>query len=295
MGDYVVLMGRETTFACASDLSASCFICSLEVTASIAALLFDYCLTFDSEVRWTWGRKWGIVRIAFVISRYTPIATIVMYLYYILDSGGIRNPGMYIAINGTLSTCNAAAADAMLVARAQAFCQWGVRTLIAIILLCTAIIVVALTIIYVVTSKPGDAYVFEGEEYVSIAYGLGMVYQLLLMSLILHKRFKFYRQNTTPLVTNVYRDGVIYVLCIALASMVNCIGIAVLPVNNIMLSQRSPQAVVYSVISSRILFNLRETSESQDDVVISLGMVFSQPVGISSTMDHLELEVIETA
>ncbi|KAG1867640.1 hypothetical protein C8R48DRAFT_772126 [Suillus tomentosus] len=196
---------------------------------TISPQLFDYCLTFDSEVRWTWGRKWGIVRIAFVISRYIPIVTIVMYLYYILESGGIQNPGMYIAINGTLSTVNAAAADVMLVVRAQAFCRWGVRTLIAITLLITAIITVALTIIYVVTSKPGDAYVYEGEEYVSIAYGLGMVYQLLLMSLILHKRFKFYQQDTTPLVANVYRDGAIYVLCIALASMVNCIGIAVLP------------------------------------------------------------------
>ncbi|KAG1816984.1 hypothetical protein EV424DRAFT_1409024 [Suillus variegatus] len=217
-----------------------------------------------------------------------------MYLYYILESGGIPNPGMYIAINGTLSTFNAAAADVMLVVRAQAFCRWGVRTLIAITLLITAIIAVALTIIYVVTSKPGDAYVFEGEEYVSIAYGLGMVYQLLLMSLILHKRFKFYQQETTPLVANVYRDGVIYVLCIALASMVNCIGIAVLPEPYTFLFY-SPQAVVYSVISSRILFNLRETSESQDDVVFSLGMVFSPPVGMPSTVDHLELEVIETA
>lgn len=128
----------------------------------------------------------------------------------------------------------------------------------------------------------------------SIAYGLSMVYQLLLMSLILHKRFKFYQRDTTPLVANVYRDGVIYVLCIALASMVNCIGIAVLPEPYTFLFY-SPQAVVYSVISSRILFNLRETSESQDDVVFSLGMVFSQPVGMPSTVDHLELEVIETA
>lgn len=62
----------------------------------ISLQLFDYCITFDSEVsmfwwlcasltwcqvRWVWGRKWGIVRIAFVISRYVPIVTFVMYLY----------------------------------------------------------------------------------------------------------------------------------------------------------------------------------------------------------------------
>ncbi|KAG1843628.1 hypothetical protein C8R48DRAFT_545045, partial [Suillus tomentosus] len=46
--------------------------------------LFDFCITFDSEVRWTWGRKWEIMRIAFVISRYLPIASVAMYLYLLL-------------------------------------------------------------------------------------------------------------------------------------------------------------------------------------------------------------------
>ncbi|KAG1719398.1 hypothetical protein EDD22DRAFT_939886 [Suillus occidentalis] len=79
----------------------------------ISLQLFDYCITFDSEVRWVWGRKWGIVRIAFVISRYVPIATFVMYLYYTVKSplGGIPKPGRYIAVDGTLNTLNAAAAD----------------------------------------------------------------------------------------------------------------------------------------------------------------------------------------
>ncbi|KAG2136346.1 uncharacterized protein EDB93DRAFT_784782 [Suillus bovinus] len=284
MDDYVVLMERETTIAYVE-------------AASTAALLFDYCLTFDSEVRWTWGRKWGIVRIAFVISRYVPIATCIMYLYYMLESprGRIPDPGRYIAINGTMSTFNAAAADVMLLARAQAFCGWGIKVLFATVLLSTAIIAVALTFIYVVTSKPSDAYGnFEGEKYLSIAYGLLMVYQLVLMSLILHKRFKFYRRESTPLVTNVYRDGVIYVLCIALASMVNCIGIAVLPQPYTFLFY-SPQAVVHSVLSSRILFNLRETSEWWDDVEISFGTIFSRPIRFPSSVDHVELDIIDTA
>lgn len=132
MGDYVVLIGRQTTIAYVE-------------AASTAALLFDYCITFDSEVRWVWGRKWGIVRIAFVISRYVPIATFVMYLYYTVKSplGGIPKPGRYIAVNGTLSTLNAAAADVMFVARTQAFCGWGKGILIAITLFSTVIFVLS--------------------------------------------------------------------------------------------------------------------------------------------------------
>ncbi|KAG2130690.1 hypothetical protein DEU56DRAFT_464726 [Suillus clintonianus] len=223
MGDYVVtvLLERLTTVAYVE-------------AASTAALLFDFCITFDSEVRWTWGRKWGIVRIAFVISRYLPIATCVMYLYYTVMStrGGIPNTERYYAINGAMNTLCAAASDTLLVARTHAFCGWGKRVLIAISLICVAMIAIALTITNVATSKVGNSTSIQGGQYtstVSIIYGLLMIYQLVLMSLTLHKRFNFYREENTPLIATVYRDGVIYMLCIVLASMVNCVGIAVLP------------------------------------------------------------------
>lgn len=78
MGDYV------------PDSNGLQTVAYVEV-ASTAALLFDFCITFGSEVRWTWGRKWGIVRIAFVISRYLPVASFAMSVYYAIEStrGGI--------------------------------------------------------------------------------------------------------------------------------------------------------------------------------------------------------------
>lgn len=102
--------------------------------ASTAALLFDFCLTFDSEVRWTWRRKWGIMRIAFVISRYLPIGTAAMYLYYGVGSthGETPNSGTYMVVIGTMNALGAAAADVMLAAMVHAFCGHEKRTLIAI-------------------------------------------------------------------------------------------------------------------------------------------------------------------
>lgn len=157
-------------------------------------------------------------------------------------------------------------------------------------------ITVTLIIINVVTRKPGNAirYGSEGEEHaniVSIAYGLLMIYQLVLMSLTLHKRFNFYRQESTPLVVTVYRDGVIYMLCIVLASMVNCIGIAVLPSPYTFIFY-GPQSVAHSVLASRILFNLRATHESQDNVINGLGTYLAQPIRTPSRVDHIELEDI---
>lgn len=123
----------------------------------------------------------------------------------------------------------------------------------------------------------------------SIAYGLLMIYQLVLMSLTLHKRFNFYRQESTPLVVTVYRDGVIYMLCIILASMINCIGIVVLPSPYTFIFY-GPQSVVHSVLASRILFNLRAANESHDNVINGLGTYLAQPIRTPSRVDHLELK-----
>ncbi|KAG2130691.1 hypothetical protein DEU56DRAFT_464700 [Suillus clintonianus] len=266
--------------------------------ASTAALLFDFCITFDSEVRWTWRRKWGIVRMAFVISRYMPIATFIMQLYYTVESthGGISHPGRYIVINGTMNILGSVAADALLVARTHAFCAWGKSILIAISLFNMVIVATTLKILHDLASEPGNSIrygVFQGEQRVSIVYGLLAIYQLVLMSLTLHKRFKFYRQENenTPLVATVYRDGVIYMLCIALTSMANCVGMVMLPLSYTFLFY-CPQAVVHSVLASRILFNLRATNESQDIVVngpAALGMFIAQPIQTPSGVDYLEL------
>ncbi|KIJ11468.1 hypothetical protein PAXINDRAFT_34215, partial [Paxillus involutus ATCC 200175] len=48
------------------------------------AKLFDYCLTFSSEVHHVWGRKWDITRIVFTISRYLPFIASAMTCYVIL-------------------------------------------------------------------------------------------------------------------------------------------------------------------------------------------------------------------
>ncbi|KIK81727.1 hypothetical protein PAXRUDRAFT_832652 [Paxillus rubicundulus Ve08.2h10] len=54
--------------------------------AAVAAFLFDYCLTFSSEVHHVWGRKWEMTRIVFTISRYLPFVASAMTCYSSLPS-----------------------------------------------------------------------------------------------------------------------------------------------------------------------------------------------------------------
>ncbi|KIK39659.1 hypothetical protein CY34DRAFT_321718 [Suillus luteus UH-Slu-Lm8-n1] len=133
-------------------------------------------------------------------------------------------------------------------------------------------------------SESGDSTgVFEEGQYSSIIYGLLMLVELVLMTLTLYKRSKFYQLGDSPLVTTLCRDGVLYMLCITLVSMANCISIALLPASYTALLA-GPQLVTHSVLASRILFNLRATSDlSLQDVVTDeltslKSEVVSQPI-----------------
>ncbi|KAG2343416.1 hypothetical protein BDR05DRAFT_962944 [Suillus weaverae] len=277
-----------------ADLSRRQTMAYIEVI-STAALLFDFCITFDSEVRWTWRRKWGIVRIAFVISRYLPIVGVIMYLYYTIESThrGILNPRVFIALNGTIGTLGSAAADVLLVARTYVFCGGEKRILIVISSFGMATIAAMLTIINMVASKSGNPKCGGWQGQQIVIYSLQLIFQLVLMFLTLYKRFKFYRMENSQLATTIYRDGVFYMLCITLFSTMNWVAILVHPISY---ARRfygpGPQTVIRSVLASRILFNLRAANEAQDVIKnrpVASGMVFAQRIQTASCVDRLEL------
>lgn len=59
--------------------------------AALAILVYDYFVTLHSEVQWAWGRKWGVVRITFIVSRYVPFAGAFMTLYSALKTWGTQD------------------------------------------------------------------------------------------------------------------------------------------------------------------------------------------------------------
>lgn len=172
---------------------------------------------------------------------------------------------------------------------------WGCdkRFLILTLVFTTALSVAVLVISDVGASESGDSTgVFEEPLNSSIVYGLLMFGELVLMALTLYKRFKSFGLEGNPLVTTLCRDGVIYILCITLVSMANCISIVVLPPSYTALLA-GPQLVTHSVLASRILFNLRAMSDLQDvvtDELTILGVV-SHPMAFQTPpyADHTEL------
>lgn len=234
------------------------------------------------------------MRIIFIISRYLPFVGLAMTVYYSVGSthGGIPDHGRFIAVYDGVRWLGIAASELLLVVRTYAVWGCNKRFLILTLVFTTVISTAVLVMSDVSASESGDSTgVFEEGQNSSIIYGLLMMVELVLMTLTLYKRFKFYQLGDSPLVTTLCRDGVVYMLCITLVSMANCISIALLPPSYTALLA-GPQLVTHSVLASRILFNLRAMSNLHDvvtDELVTLGAVF-QPIafGTPTCTDYTE-------
>ncbi|KAG1791578.1 uncharacterized protein HD556DRAFT_1445211 [Suillus plorans] len=47
----------------------------------MAAVAFDYCLTLSQEAQLIWGKKWGVIRITFTLTRYATLMGTAMTPY----------------------------------------------------------------------------------------------------------------------------------------------------------------------------------------------------------------------
>ncbi|EGO02846.1 hypothetical protein SERLA73DRAFT_158589 [Serpula lacrymans var. lacrymans S7.3] len=59
------------------------FLSDLQITkyfnvAFLGIWVLDYCVTFEDEVRWVWGRKWDYTRLIFIFSRYLPFFAVIV-------------------------------------------------------------------------------------------------------------------------------------------------------------------------------------------------------------------------
>ncbi|KAG1872575.1 hypothetical protein C8R48DRAFT_831581 [Suillus tomentosus] len=230
--------------------------------AGLTILIYDYFVTLHSEVQWTWGRKWGITRTVFTFSRYGPFACALMTLYSAIKTWGTQDCAPFNdALNGLHFLC-IIAAEVLLIFRVYAFSGKKKAYLISILLFGSAILVTSV----VISAAPinwripggGPPCVMEGAHSSALPYALLMFFEIVLMSTTAFLRYRHYLGSHSALMKSVYRDGLLYMLCITMISTINVIVIAVLPLSYSE-TLNIPQIVAHSVLASRILFNLQES------------------------------------
>ncbi|KAG2354521.1 hypothetical protein BDR07DRAFT_1494440 [Suillus spraguei] len=238
--------------------------------AALAILVYDYFITLNSEVQWIWGRKWGIIRIAFTISRYAPIAGALMTSYSAFKTWGMQDCTAFNDATNGMHFLGFIASEGLLICRVYAFSGKQKACLISLLSFgylggfCDS----KCCPHHLNISGPGPPpCMFEGSRRSALPYALLTFFEI---------------------VEIIYRDGLLYIFCIMMMSTGNVIVTAVLPLSYHELLN-IPQMVTHSVLASRILFNLqanRETYQLTNSIeLLSLPHEFQAQPGGSMIAD----------
>ncbi|KAG1887399.1 uncharacterized protein F5891DRAFT_259529 [Suillus fuscotomentosus] len=232
--------------------------------AASALLIYDYFITSHSEVQWTWGRKWGIIRITFTLSRYVPFAGAFMTSYSAVKTWGTQDCAPFNdAVNG-LHFVGIIASEGLLIARVHAFSGNKKANLIVLLSFGLTIMVTCVVLsaapIHFSNPEAGPPCTLEGARSSAFGYGLLMIFEIVLMLITVFVKYRHYFGFHNTLIRSVYGDGLLYMSCITMVSTLNVIVISVFPLSySEMLNV--PQIVVHSVLASRILFSLQANRE----------------------------------
>ncbi|KAG1897127.1 uncharacterized protein F5891DRAFT_1050576 [Suillus fuscotomentosus] len=166
------------------------------------------------------------------------------------------------ALNG-LHFLSIIAAEVLLIFRVYAFSGNKKAYLISILsfgsaILVTSVVISAAPINWSLIPGVGPPCVFEGAHSSALPYALLLFFEIVLMSTTAFLRYRHYLGSHSTLMKSVYRDGLLYMLCITMISTINVIVIAVLPLSYSE-TLNTLQIVAHSVLASRILFNLQES------------------------------------
>ncbi|KAJ8589988.1 hypothetical protein M405DRAFT_184294 [Rhizopogon salebrosus TDB-379] len=100
-------------------------------------------------------------------------------------------------------------------------------------------------------------------------FALLCFYEMVILSLSIFQVWHHRRGPGSNLLIRLYWDGIIYVVCILAMSTANIVVIVALSTEYAE-SARTLQAVLHSVLSSRLLFNLRTIVQHQRDGIIQI-------------------------
>ncbi|KAG1804072.1 uncharacterized protein BJ212DRAFT_949529 [Suillus subaureus] len=232
---------------------------------AFAILIFDFCVTFQDEVKWTWFRSWDTTRVIFAISRYVPFIGSGMTVYAALRVSGPPAPSLAENIIHIISIV---AAEGLLVIRTWAFWKKSKRVLIGLVAYGAVTIIAAVSmnvfpnhqlISADVSTLPGQGG-FESSRNAALVYAILALFECVILALTTYKKFSDYRQIENSIITTVYGGSMLYMLCIIAITVTNVIIDAVFPLGYTNMFD-TLQLVIHSVLGSRIMFHLRSSHD----------------------------------
>jgi len=241
---------------------------------TLALVVYEYVVTFDAEVRLIWPSRLSFAKVAFLLSRYIPFASIILEVICLILLPNEAVPCRTAAITTAFLQCSQfVVAECLMFMRTYAL--WGRKrpiflALLAVFLAGTggAYYLTGRFILAISTRQGLDLFpsgclvVFSSNQLFWVGEVLLMAGETFTLSLLLLKRLQD-RNPMSKLMKTMYQDGLFYYLCV-LASSITGFLVILHAVADIRLgySTLTTQCVLHSILCNRLLLRLRGAYES---------------------------------
>ncbi|TFK32625.1 hypothetical protein BDQ12DRAFT_479687 [Crucibulum laeve] len=227
-------------------------------------------MTLGMEIDFVWASNWSLMKVLFLIQRYLPFFdTVWLVLHHQLghDLSGPACHRIYQA-SGWMYIVGFATSELILTLRAWAVWNRDRRLSITLPMLYVGIwgsdcVIMAKFLASMKFGAPPHVdflgcFVTKGSSILYLCWVVLMVYEAIILILMIIPGIAAYRLGgDSALYKTVYRDGVLYYLCLFVLSLTNVIVIQILPSAYINLFS-SFERVIHSIVTSRVILHIRD-------------------------------------
>ncbi|KAI5117579.1 hypothetical protein M0805_005641 [Coniferiporia weirii] len=275
---------QYSSFASAGLLVSHLLRRSKWLHLTIYPKLYDYLITFSNEVDLVWYSKWSSTKLLFFATRYLGFVTSTAALIYYMDEMKTEAPP-------DLSMCGIVIAEIIMILRVYALWGKSRRVLLLLVSLLSvgflatiAVFILGEDLIFA-SPAPGLPpclllHINTRPNY--IGFGLLMAFEFAVMLMTFWKGISYWneRGNQGSLFTTFYRDGALYFVFLFALTTANFVICLRKPSENLDGNFYNlvmiPQRALHSIITARMILNLREAALDKQDQTTATTLEFRQ-------------------
>ncbi|GJF00614.1 hypothetical protein PsYK624_169080 [Phanerochaete sordida] len=252
---------------------------SLVTFTTLCGQVYDYVLTIESEVKLVWYTKWNLTKLLFLVSRYSAFVDAILTTYDHFSPTiseetchGISNAIPWVILGGV------GVAEIILIIRTWAIWDRDRRIGSALFLsfigiwatnaYCLAKFMSGSRVQMINTVAPSldGCFLETTQDLLVVDWVLVVVFETAILGLTLvkfvHARVglgPIARGTTPPLMQSLYRDGILFYVYLFGMSLINVV-VLVTTSHDLSTLLACLQRAMHSILSVRLLLNLREAS-----------------------------------
>ncbi|ETW83514.1 hypothetical protein HETIRDRAFT_165796 [Heterobasidion irregulare TC 32-1] len=168
---------------------------------SATLLGYEWAILLDQEVSLIWNSPWNLSKILYLLSRYTPVLDMSLSMQHVPCNLRCRN-SLYRHRNSNIGTKILSSLGSL----------W-------IIWVCVNIWVLVKFMDSLVFADPPSAlipgcYLANGDPIVFVSFASLLFVETVIVILTVYKGFQLTHQSKSPLLLTLYRDGIVFYLCL---------------------------------------------------------------------------------